>query len=145
MQAVAGSQLDFDLLTIAIAYLLVKYGKGASSVYAFGQGFFMDVISGGPQGLSALLYLVVFLCLHFGSRFFELQHPKGQILLVALVIGLKEILLMGMLELFLPRLVLMNSFPVMTLGSMVVTALSAPLVFGFCDHLIASPEEKGAG
>ncbi len=142
MRAVAGDLLDFDLLTIATAYLLLKYGEGASSIFAFGQGLFIDVISGGPQGLSAFLSLAVFFVLYFGSRFFEMQHPRGQIFLVAFAVGLKEVLLVGMLNLFLPRVILMQSFPVMMLGSVVVTALSVPLLFGLFDYFIAFTDER---
>jgi len=35
----------------------------------------------------------------------------------------------------------MKSFPLMIFGSMVVTALSVPVLFGFFDYLLALPEE----
>lgn len=145
MQAVAADFLDFDLLTIVIAYLLMKYGHGASSAYAFGQGLFIDVVSGGPQGFSTLIYLAVFWGLYFGSRFFELNHPRNQILLVAIAVFLKEILLILMLDLFVPRVIVMKSFPLMVLGSMMVTALSAPVLFGFFDYLLALPRKDRSG
>jgi rod shape-determining protein MreD len=145
MHAVAADFLDFDLLTIVIAYLLITYGHGASSAYAFGQGLFVDVISGGPQGFSTLIYLAVFWGLYVGSRFFELHHPRSQIFLVAVAVLLKEILLIGMLDLFVSRMIIMKSFPLMVLGSMMVTALSAPLLFGFFDYLLALPGEDHAG
>jgi len=141
MQAAAADLLDFDLLTIIIAYLLLEYGNGPASVYAFGQGLFIDVVSGGPQGFSTLIYLSVFLCLHFGSRFLEFDHPRSQIVLVAIAILLKEILLVGLLYLFVSRVIVMKSFPLMIFGSMVVTALSVPVLFGLFDYLLALPEE----
>ncbi len=145
MQAVAADLLDFDLLTIVIAYLLLKYGHGAASVYAFGQGLFIDVVSGGPQGFSTLIYLAVFLGLHFGSRFLEFDHPRSQMFLVAIIVLLKEVLLVTLLDLFVPRVIIMKSFPLMILGSMVVTALSVPLLFGFFDYLLVLPEQNSAG
>ena len=145
MHAVAADFLDFDLLTIVIAYLLMTYGHGASSAFAFGQGLFIDVVSGGPQGLFTLIYLAVFWALYFGSRFFELNHPRSQILLVAIAIFLKEILLIGMLDLLVPRVIVMRSFPLMVLGSTMVTALSAPLLFGFFDYLLGLRGEDRAG
>jgi rod shape-determining protein MreD len=145
MQAAAADLLDFDFLTIVIAYLLLRYGHGPASVYAFGQGLFIDVVSGGPQGFSTLIYLAVFLGLHFGSRFLEFDHPRSQIVLVAVVVFLKEILLVGLLDLFVPRVIIMKSFPLMILGSTVVTALSVPLLFSFFDYLVPLSEEDSAG
>jgi len=145
MHAVAADSLDFDFIAIVIAYLLTRYGHGASGAYAFGQGLFIDVISEGPRGFSALIYLAVFWGLQFGSRFFELNHPRSQILLVAIAVFLKEILLIGMLDLFVSRVIVMHSFPLMVLGSITVTALSAPLLFGFFDYLLALPGEDRTG
>ena len=145
MHAVAADFLDFDFLAIVIAYLLLKYGHGASVAYAFGQGLFIDVISDGPRGFSTLIYLAVFWSLNSGSRFFELNHPRSQILLVAIAVLLKEILLIGILNLFVSRVIVMQSFPLMVLGSMAVTALSAPLLFGFFDYLLALPGEDRSG
>lgn len=145
MQAVGADLLDFDFLTIVIAYLLLRYGHGAASVYAFGQGLFIDVVSAGPEGFSTLIYLAVFLGLHFGSRFLDFDQPRSQMVLVAVVIFLKEILLVGLLDLFVARVIILKSFPLMILGSTVVTALSVPLLFGFFDYLLALPEENSAG
>lgn len=145
MQAAAADLLDFDFLTIVIAYLLLRYGQGPAGVYAFGQGLFIDVVSGGPQGFSTLIYLAVFLGLHFGSRFLEFDHPRSQLVLVAVVVFLKEILIVGLLDLFVPRVIIMKSFPLMILGSTAVTALSVPLLFSFFDYLVPISEEDSAG
>ncbi|HDZ23023.1 MAG TPA: rod shape-determining protein MreD [Desulfobacteraceae bacterium] len=144
-QAVAGDLLDFDLVTIVIAYLLLRYGQGPASVYAFGQGLFIDIVSGGPEGFSTLICLAVFLGLHLGSRFLDIERPRSQIVLVAIVVALKEILLLGLLNLFVPRVIIVRFFPLLVAGSMVVTALSVPLLFGVFDYLVGLPEEDSAG
>lgn len=126
---------DFDLLIIVIAYLSVKYGHVAASAYALGQGFFMDVLSGGALGIFTLTYLVVFWGLLFGSYFVELNHPRGQATLVALAMLLKEILFIGMVELFSPHTSIGRAFPAVMGGSILLTGLSAPILFSFFDYL----------
>ncbi|MFZ0449456.1 MAG: hypothetical protein WAL98_09440 [Desulfatiglandaceae bacterium] len=135
MHTVGVHSLDFDLLIVAIVYLLVRYGHTAASGYAFGQGLFIDVLSGGTPGFFTLIYLAVFWGLHFGSRFFDPESTRGQMILVALVLLLKKGLFLGMLVLFMPHVAIAGSFPIMIAGSMLITALSAPLCFIFFDYL----------
>ncbi len=135
MHGLGVHSLDLDLLIIVILYLLTRNGHTVSSAYAFGQGLFTDVLSGGTRGTFTLIYLAVFLGLHFGSRFFDPESTRGQIILVGLVLLLKKGLFLGMLLLFMPDASIPGSFPIVVGGSMLITALSAPLFFGFFDYL----------
>jgi rod shape-determining protein MreD len=137
MHTVGFHSLDLDLLIVVIVYLLTRYGHTASCAFAFGQGLFIDVLSGGTRGFFTLIYLAVFWGLHFGSRFFDPESTRGQMILVALVLLLKKCLFFGLLVLFVPHVAVPRSFPIMIGGSMLITALSAPLFFMFFDYLLA--------
>jgi len=137
MHAVGFYSLDLDLLIVVIIYLLVRYGHTASSGYAFGQGLFIDVFSGGTPGFFTLIYLAVFLGLYFGSWFLDPESTTGQMILAALVLLLKKGLFLGMLLLFVPHAAIPGSFPIMVGGSMLITALSAPLFFSIFDYVRA--------
>ena len=52
------------------------------------------------MGLFALLYLVVFLAIKMGSRFFHLQSFRGLMILIVLAVLLRQLMLLGLLELF---------------------------------------------
>ena len=127
--------LDLDLLIIVVFYLLMRNGRTLSSGYAFVQGLFVDVLSGGTRGFFTLIYVAVFFGLQLGSRFFDPESTKGQMILVALALLLKKGLFLGMIVLFMPRAAIPGSFPIVAGGSMLMTALSAPLFFGFFDSL----------
>ena len=91
---------DVDLVTILIAYLWLGYGQTWAGLFAIGQGLLMDLFSGGMMGLFAILYLAVFFAIQMGSRFFDLQSFRGLMILVLLAVLFRQIMLLGMLELF---------------------------------------------
>ncbi len=92
--------VDLDLLTILIAYLWIHYGQTGAGLFALGQGVMMDLFSGGMMGLFALLYLAVFLAIQMGSRFFHLQTFRGLMILILIAVLLRQLMLLGLLELF---------------------------------------------
>ena len=75
---------DLDFLVILTAYLFMAFGQISAGVFALGQGFLIDVFSGGLHGLFTAAYLSVFFVLLLGSRFFNLLNLKGQIIIVSL-------------------------------------------------------------
>jgi rod shape-determining protein MreD len=121
--------LDLDLFSVMIAYLFLIYGRVPAATFAFGQGLLIDIFSGGIHGLFTFIYLSIFGCIYLGSRLFNLEYPKGQILLISSVVLLKRILLLLMLgtfsqEVFFPRFFLLVSV-VSALG----TGIVAPFIF----------------
>ena len=87
------------------------------------------------MGLFALLYLVVFLAIQMGSRFFHLQSFKGLMILILLAVLLRKLMLLGLLELF--------SFPIhfswptyVSFGiSALVSGILAPPFFALLNHV----------
>ena len=131
-----GSNLvDLDLLTILIAYLFLFYGKTATATFAFGQGILMDLFSGGLHGLFTLLYLGVYCGILLGYRFFDLQGPKGQMIIISLAVLLRELLFFIMLTVFYQDIVFSKDFLVVSGGLAIVTGLIAPILFYVFDCL----------
>ena len=126
-----------DLLTIVTAYLFLLYGYTATCIFAAGQGFFIDLLSGGMHGLFTFLYLIVFAGIWLGSRFFNLQSPKGQIVIVSLAMLSKKAFLFIMLTAFSQGTFFSKDFWLTCLGSLVCTALISPVLFCLLDQLRA--------
>ncbi len=132
---------DLDLLTIIIAYLFLFYGQTATVVFAFGQGILIDLLSGGLHGLFTFLYLCVFGGVYLGSQFFNLQHPRGQMIIVALAVLLKKVMFFMMLTVFYHRLAFSKDF-LWVSGCLVMgTGLISPILFYLFDCLGADSLE----
>jgi len=142
LNLLGGSFFDLDFLSIMIAYILLYYGRIGASSYAFGQGLLIDFFSGGLHGLFTFLYLIVFFGILTSRRFFSLQHPKGQILIVFLAILLKTTMFVIILSVFSQKIVIINSFVWMSVGSIVVTCLTAPMFFFLFDQVRAVSEKN---
>lgn len=132
---------DLDLLTIIIAYLFLFYGQTATVMFAFGQGILIDLFSGGLHGLFTFLYLCVFGGVYLGSQFFNLQHPRGQMIIVALAVLLKKVMFFMMLTVFYHRLAFSKDF-LWVSGLLVLgTGLISPILFYLFDCLRADSLE----
>jgi len=119
---------DIDLVIVITASLLVRSGSAGAAIFAFGQGMFIDLLSAGFLGFFALLYVVSFLCLELGSRFFDLRSVQGQFILVGLVVFIKELVLVGLLDAFAFEVVLSASLFFWFGASAFFTGLIAPLI-----------------
>jgi rod shape-determining protein MreD len=127
--------LDMDLLPIIIAYLFLFYGQTAAATFAFAQGLLIDLLSGGLHGLFTFIYLSIFGCIYLGSRFFNLEYPKGQILLISLVVLLKKILLLLVLSIFSQEIFFPKSFLLVSGISAIGTGLITPIAFYLFNRL----------
>jgi rod shape-determining protein MreD len=132
---------DLDLLTIIIAYLFLFYGQTATVMFAFGQGILIDLFSGGLHGLFTFLYLCVFGGVYLGSQFFNLQHPRGQMIIVALAVLLKKGMFFMMLTVFHNRLAFSKDFLWVTGFLVMGTGLISPILFYLFDCLRADSLE----
>jgi hypothetical protein len=130
---------DLDFLVILTAYLFLTFGQIWAGVFALGQGFLMDVFSGGLHGLFSAAYLSVFFVILVGSRFFNLLNPKGQMIIVSLSVLLKNAMLLILLRIFSQDIVYSKTFLLVSLVSIGVTGLAAPLFFQLFNHLRGIP------
>lgn len=136
---------DLDFLVILTAYLFVAFGQVSAGVFALGQGFLIDVFSGGLHGLFTAAYLSVFFVLLLGSRFFNVLNPKGQIIIVSLSVLLKNTMLLILLRIFSQDIVYSKTFLLISLFSICVTGLTAPLFFQFFNHFRGLPIRLAGG
>ncbi len=90
---------EVDLLSVMIAYLFAAYGQVPATLFALGQGFFMDLYAGGLKGLFGFLYLITYAGIHLSSRFFHIQSVSGQIMIVAQAVLVKKIMFFVLLKL----------------------------------------------
>ncbi len=135
-----------DLLTIVTAYLFLIYGQTGSCIFALGQGFFIDLFSGGMHGLFTFLHISVFGGIWLGSRFFNLQTPKGQIFIVSLVMLSKNIFFFIMVAAFSQEVFFPRSFLWVSGALAIGTGLFAPVLFFIFNRLrIAVFEDMGKG
>ena len=141
MSIVGLNLADLDLLTIIIAYLFLFYGQTAAVIFAFGQGILIDLLSGGLHGLFTFLYLCVLGGVYLGSQFFNLQHPRGQMIIVALAVLLKKVMFFMMLTVFYHRLAFSNDFLLVSGFLVVGTGLISPILFYLFDCLRADSLE----
>jgi cell shape-determining protein MreD len=126
---------DIDLVIVITAALLRGSGSAGAAVFAFGQGMFMDVLSAGFLGLFALLYVLSFLCLELGARFFDLRSAQGQFILVALVVLFKELFLVGLLDAFAFEVLLSTPLFFWFGVSAFFTGLITPLIFYMLNYV----------
>jgi len=126
---------DLDLLIILITYLLFLYGQTAAGIFAFGQGFLVDLFSGGFNGLFAFLYLSIFGGICIGSRFVNINNPKGQFIIVFMAVFMKKVVFFIVLSLFYQEILFSTSFLWISGVSVIGTALIAPLIFYLFNHL----------
>ena len=141
MSVVGLNLTDLDLLTIIIAYLFLFYGQTATVIFAFGQGILIDLFSGGLHGLFTFLYLCVFGGVYLGSQFFNLQHPRGQMIIVALAVLLKKAMFFMMITVFYHRLAFSKDFLWVSGFLVMGTGLISPILFYLFDCLRADSLE----
>jgi hypothetical protein len=139
------SFFDLDLLTILTAYLFLSFGRIQAGVFALGQGFLIDIFSGGVHGLFAFLYLGVFCAIYLGSLFFNLQTAKGQIMIVILAVSLKNIVFLTVISLISNSIVFSKSFLGASAVSIICTGLVTPIFVSLFNRLGGIPgREAGA-
>jgi cell shape-determining protein MreD len=102
----------------------------------------MDIFSSGPTGLSALIYLVVFLGIYLGSLFFNFQTVKGQIIIILLAVLLKNAMGQGVTALLFGNSVFSRSIFFARAVSIIGTGLLTPVLYAIFDRLGRGPGRK---
>ena len=131
MKEVAPKFLDIDFGTALIGFILISYGSAWAGLFALGQGILVDLFSVGPVGLFSLLYLTAFLSMLGGCRIFDLDSPRGQVILISLAVYLKALFLLLLLLVFSFEIPSISSLLILCGVSALVTGLLSPLFFHF--------------
>ncbi|MEJ2723492.1 MAG: hypothetical protein P8175_02370 [Deltaproteobacteria bacterium] len=131
MNFIMPGSLDVDLVIVAMAYILIRHGTTGAAIFVFVQGLVVDLFSAGVLGLFTFLYLVAFLTVLFGSRFFDIFSRKGQVILIAAAVFLKHVLFVAFLQVF-PMVIAISSPSFLYFAlSAIATGLVTPLFFYF--------------
>jgi hypothetical protein len=131
LKRMAPEFFDLDFGTVIIGFVLISYGGTWAGLFALGQGILVDLFSVGPVGLFSFLYLVAFLSMLGGCRLFDLQSPKGQVILIFTAVCLKGVLLFLLLLAFSFEV---RSYPTVLIlfgASALLTGILSPLFFQF--------------
>lgn len=127
--------IALDLLAIMTAYLFLYCGEVWACIFALSQGIFIDIFSGGVQGLFALIYTAVYGTIWVGSRLFDLQFAKGQVLIVLFAMVIKTLLFVFIISIVSQKGLFPESY-LWVLGALTMgTALITPVVFFVLDRI----------
>ena len=135
--------LDIDLVTVMIGYLLIHSGRTGACVYAFFMGMLVDLFAAGVPGLFTLLYMLVFLTIELGSRFFDLQTIKGAMILVFLGAFVRQSCVVGLLDILAYQVHFSSSLFLGFAVSAAVTGLIAPFVFSLFEWIKTAWLDQG--
>jgi len=124
-----------DFVIIVVAYIYLRSGATQAGLYTLLQGLFLDIYSGGFEGLFVFLYLFVLGVINVSSRIIHLDNPRGQILVVGMAWLSKGLLFILILMVLGQGFVLDNFRPWHFAGAIVGTSFSAPIVFYLLDKL----------
>lgn len=126
---------EIDFITIIIVYLLIHYGMTGAGLLALSQGILIDIFSAGLLGLFTFLYLMVFLGINFGLRFFDMNSPRSIMILASLGVVFKGVLFLVLLDLFSIEFTVTSNGLLMLAASALGTGLLAPVLFYVLNHI----------
>jgi rod shape-determining protein MreD len=129
--------VDVDVVTVMIGYLLIYSGRAGACVYAFLLGMLIDFFSAGVIGVFTLVYVLVFLTIEWGSRFFDLTSVKGQMILVFAGALVREMSVVGLLDILAYQIHFSFSLFLGFAVSAAITGIVAPFIFSFFEWLRA--------
>lgn len=119
---------DVDLVAITLTYLVARRGDPWAGMFAMGMGFLIDILSAAPLGLFSVIYLLLFFGIRIGDALFDLQSVRGQLIVVSLSVFLKNLLFIGLLNLFSFRTAMDGQVLFAFVCSAVFTAVASPAV-----------------
>lgn len=135
MNQTALHHFEIDFITIIIVYLLINYSMTGAGFLALSQGILIDIFSAGLLGLFTFLYLMVFLGINIGLRFFDMNSPRSVMILASLGVVFKGVLFLGLLDLFSIEFTVTSKALLILAASALATGLLAPIFFFVLNHI----------
>jgi len=130
---------DLDLITLLTGYLFLSFGHIHAAAFALCQGLLIDIFSGGPTGLFALIYLGVFLGIYLGSLFFNFQTVKGQMIIISWAVFLKDATLQTVTAVLFGSVFFSTSLLCSRAVSIIGTGLLTPFLYAIFARLSGIP------
>jgi rod shape-determining protein MreD len=118
-----------------IGYLLMYSGTTGACIFAFFLGMLIDFFSAGVLGLFTLVYLLIFLAIELGSRFFDLRSVRGQVILISLGVFMREVFVVGLLDILGYQVHFSSSLFMGFTVSAIITGILAPFIFALFEWL----------
>ena len=134
--------VDIDLVIIFTVYFVVS-NESSPGIFAFCQGFLLDVLSGGVLGFFTLLYLLVYFSIRFASHPIDLLSPVGRAAVVFIAVIIKELIMLLFFNLFSFQYVFLGDSLLSLFFSAVLTSGMSIFIFYFLkisSALVASEE-----
>jgi rod shape-determining protein MreD len=131
--------IDIEIVIIITVCLYAYCGETGSGIFALGQGFIMDIFSGGTWGFYTTLYLLIYLLIKFVSRPFDLFSIFGQSVVIFIAVVVKNILMVPILHIFFKSINLSFSNFLFFLISAICSAIVAPFIFYLFNSLVRFP------
>ena len=130
---------DLDLLTLLTGYLFLSFGRIQAGVFALAQGLLIDIFSSGPNGLTGLVYIIVYWTIYLGSLFFNFQTTKGQIIIVSLAVFFKNLTWLAATGLLYGSILFSTTFFCAAAVSILGTGLLCPVIYTIFDRFRGIP------
>ena len=124
-----------DIVTLLILYLSIISKENMAALFAFSQGLFMDIYSGGIYGLSPFLYLCVCLFIYILSNFIDINRRAGNMMIIFLAMLFKDLLSLLITYIFLDIISLNISFLRSLLLCIILTVFLSPAIFNLLNRL----------
>jgi len=122
--------VDIDLVIIFTVYFLVS-NESSPGIFAFCQGFLLDVFSGGVLGFFTLLYLLVYFSIRIASHPIDLLSPVGRAAVVFIAVMIKELIMLLFFNLFSFEYIFSGNSLLSFFLSAVLTSILSIFIFHF--------------
>ncbi len=134
--------MDIDLVIVFTVYFLTT-NESSPGIFAFCQGFLLDVFSGGVPGFFTLIYLLIYFCIRIASHPIDLLSPVGRAAIVFIAVFIKELMMLLFLSLFSFENIFSADFLLSFFLSAVLTSTLSIFIFHFLkiSSAVVSPVE----
>ena len=130
--------IDIDLIIVFTVYFLAT-NESSPGIFAFSQGFLLDIFSGGVMGLFTLLYLLTYFVIRMASHPIDLLSPVGRVAVVLIAVIVKELLMTLFLNIFSLQYIFTADTLVNFCVSAILTGLISMFIFYFLKISTAMP------
>ncbi len=128
-------KIDVDLVVIITVYFLSIQNETGAGIFAFFQGLLIDILSGGPLGFFAFIYIMIFISIKLLSYPLDLLSAEGRIFVTFIAVLIKNFITLVLLKLFSFEAVFSYNEFIIFILSALCTVFVAPFLLSLLDNL----------
>ena len=113
----------------------MNYGENIAALFAFFQGFFIDIYSGGIYGLFPFIYMCVCISIYVLSNFIDIHKRTGNMIIIFLAMLIKDLLFVLIVYIFLDGIPINMPFLKSLALSVILTVFLSPAIFNLLSRL----------